>query len=579
METLPYVLAAVGVSCVAILASTRFISIHHEARSKVIFSILVGSIIWLLMSALSVSSDSLPTKLIFFQLQFVGIVIVPTTWLILAMQLSGYERWVKRNNLALLGVPPAVTLLLVFTNEFHHFIWANLTLNVINPFFPLNETRAIGYWMLIIGYSEAIIIVALTMFVRRVLASRSLYRRQAMPVIFACCIPWALTLVWFLNPSISMYIDLDPLALTVATSILMGRLAYLPRADVVPVAHEIIVDSMNDGVILLDAQSRIVDLNPKAEQLVGSSVMDAMGRRVEELWPEWAQVEKELDSGPETMREVMLGVEEKKRAYELQISYMSGTLSDRSNLLLIFRDISERKEMEQRLLRAEHLAAIGETASMVAHDLRNPLQGIITAAHILKDERLTGDEKKEMIQLIEGSVAYAEATVRDLLDYSRELHLVCVEASPRDLVQSALQAVRVPEKVKVQDFSQKEPAVYVDPDRMKRVFINLAENAFDAMPAGGTLTIKTEESDGYLRFSVSDTGSGMPEEIMENLWKPLHTTKAKGMGLGLPIVKRIITAHRGDVSVETRLGKGTTFTIRLPIERETVQTPPAVRNP
>jgi len=235
--------------------------------------------------------------------------------------------------------------------------------------------------------------------------------------------------------------------------------------------------------------------------------------------------------------------------------------------------------MEQRLLRAEHLAAIGETASMVAHDLRNPLQGIITAAHILKDERLTGDEKKEMIQLIEGSVAYAEATVRDLLDYSRELHLVCVEASPRDLVQSALQAVRVPEKVKVQDFSQKEPAVYVDPDRMKRVFINLAENAFDAMPAGGTLTIKTEESDGYLRFSVSDTGSGMPEEIMENLWKPLHTTKAKGMGLGLPIVKRIITAHRGDVSVETRLGKGTTFTIRLPIERETVQTPPAVRNP
>ena len=579
METLPYVLAAVGVSCVAILASTRFISIHHEARSKVIFSILVGSIIWLLMSALSVSSDSLPTKLIFFQLQFVGIVIVPTTWLILAMQLSGYERWVKRNNLALLGVPPAVTLLLVFTNEFHHFIWANLTLNVINPFFPLNETRAIGYWMLIIGYSEAIIIIALTMFVRRVLASRSLYRRQAMPVIFACCIPWALTLVWFWNPSISMYIDLDPLALTVATSILMGRLAYLPRADVVPVAHEIIVDSMNDGVILLDAQSRIVDLNPKAEQLVGSSVMDAMGRRVEELWPEWAQVEKELDSGPETMREVMLGVEEKKRAYELQISYMSGTLSDRSNLLLIFRDISERKEMEQRLLRAEHLAAIGETASMVAHDLRNPLQGIITAAHILKDERLTGDEKKEMIQLIEGSVAYAEATVRDLLDYSRELHLVCVEASPRDLVQSALQAVRVPENVKVQDFSQKEPAVYVDPDRMKRVFINLAENAFDAMPAGGTLTIKTEESDGYLRFSVSDTGSGMPEEIMENLWKPLHTTKAKGMGLGLPIVKRIITAHRGDVSVETRPGEGTTFTIRLPIERETVQTPPAVRNP
>ena len=150
------------------------------------------------------------------------------------------------------------------------------------------------------------------------------------------------------------------------------------------------------------------------------------------------------------------------------------------------------------------------------------------------------------------------------------MNLACVQASPRDLVQSALHAVVVPDNVKVQDFSQQEPAVYVDPDRMKRVFINLAENAFEAMPAGGTLTIRTKESDGHLQFSVSDTGSGMPKQIMENLWKPLHTTKSKGMGLGLPIVKRIITAHRGDVSVETRPGEGTTFTIRLPIKRETV---------
>ena len=570
METLPYIVVAVGVSIAAILAATSFMSIHYDARSKVMFSILLGSVIWLLMSALSVSSDSLPTKLIFFEFQFVGVLIVPSTWLILAMQVSGYEQWVKRNNLVLLGVPPVVTLLLVFTNELHHFIWTNLTLNSINPFFPLNESRAIGYWLIIVGYSEIIIIIALAMFVRRVLASRSLYRRQAMPVIFACCIPWALTLVWFFNPSIFMYIDPDPLALTVGTSILLWKIAYLPRADVVPVAHEMIVDSMNDAVMILDAQSRIVDLNPRAEQLVGRGLTDAMGKPVGGLWPEWDYVRKELDSGPERMKELLLGIEGKRRTFELQSSYMSGIASDLSNHLLIFRDITERKEMEQRLLRAEHLAAIGETASMVAHDLRNPLQGIITAAHVLKDERLMADEKKAMIQLIEGSVEYAEATVRDLLDYSRELHLACVEASPRDLVQSALHAVIVPDNVKVQDFSQKEPAVYVDPDRIKRVFINLAENAFEAMPAGGAFIIRTKESDGHLQFSVSDTGRGMPDEIMENLWKPLQTTKAKGMGLGLPIVKRIITAHRGDISIETKPGEGTTFTIRLPIKRETV---------
>jgi PAS domain S-box-containing protein len=229
-------------------------------------------------------------------------------------------------------------------------------------------------------------------------------------------------------------------------------------------------------------------------------------------------------------------------------------------------DMTERKEMEQRLLKAEHLAAIGETASMVAHDLRNPLQGITGAAYVLRGESLTVDEKNEMLRIIKSSVEYAESTVRDLLDYSGEIHLQRVEVPPKSMSQSALQTVKVPGNVQVLDMSREEPAISVDPDRMKRVFINLIENAIDAMPGGGTITIETKESNGHLEITVSDTGTGIPEKIMKNLWKPMQTTKAKGMGLGLPIVKRIVEAHDGEISVEAKSGEGTTFTIRLPIK-------------
>jgi PAS domain S-box-containing protein len=566
METLPYVILAVGASFLAIVAAIRFTLLHHEARNKVSVLILLGSIIWLLMSALEVASNSLPTKLVFYKMHFVGVLIVPTAWLINTMQISGYERWIKRSNLVLLSAVPVITLLLIFTNESHGLMWSNITLNSVDSFFPLNANRGLGYWLLIVGYSYVVLMFAFVIFVRRVVASRSLYRRQAVPLILAACTPWAFSVVWFLNPSLFMYIDPTSLGLTVATSTILWRLAYLPGADVVPVAHELIFDSMNEAVVILDAQTRIVELNPRAQQLIGHNLSDALGKPVERMWAEWAGVKKELDSGTERVREVSFGVGEEKKVYEMQGSYLSGIASERPNLLIIFRDITERKEMEQRLLKAEHLAAIGETASMVAHDLRNPLQGITGAAYVLRGESLTVDEKNEMLRVIESSVEYAEATVRDLLDYSREIHLERVEVPPKAISQSALQAVKVPGNVKVHDMSREQPTISVDPDRMKRVFINLIENAIDAMPRGGTLTIYTKESNGYVEITVADTGTGIPEKIMENLWKPLQTTKARGMGLGLPIVKRIVDAHSGEISVEAKSGEGTTFTIRLPIK-------------
>jgi PAS domain S-box-containing protein len=355
METLPYVILAVGVSFLAIVAAIRFILLHHEARNKVTFLILLGSVIWLLMSAFEVASNSLPTKLVFFKMHYVGLLIVPTTWLINAMQLSGYDRWVKRSNLVALSVVPVITLLLIFTNP-HGLMWSNFTLNSVDPFFPLNENAGLGYWPLIVGYSYVVLMFAVVIFVRRVVASRSLYRREAFPLIFVSCVPWAFSAVWLLNPSIFMYIDPTPLPLTIATSIILWRLAYLPGADVVPVAHEMIFDSMNEAVIILDAQTRIAELNPRAQQLLGHNLSDALGKPVERMWTEWAGVKKELDSGTEGVRELSFGVGEEKKVYEMQSSHLSGIASERPNLLIIFRDITERKQMEGELKRySEHL--------------------------------------------------------------------------------------------------------------------------------------------------------------------------------------------------------------------------------
>jgi len=227
--------------------------------------------------------------------------------------------------------------------------------------------------------------------------------------------------------------------------------------------------------------------------------------------------------------------------------------------------------LEEQILRSQRLTAIGETAAMVAHDLRNPLQGITGAIDLLKQESLTAKERHEMLQLIQDSVDYSESIVRDLSAYSTEIDLILADTTPKSIIEEALSGVRIPREVAIQDLSEEQPTITVDPDRMRRVFINLIENAIDAMPQGGTLTVTTKKTDGNVEIVLTDTGAGIPERIMANLWKPLQTTKAKGLGLGLAICKRIVDAHGGSISVISRIGQGTTVTVRLPIKTDTVE--------
>jgi signal transduction histidine kinase len=154
------------------------------------------------------------------------------------------------------------------------------------------------------------------------------------------------------------------------------------------------------------------------------------------------------------------------------------------------------------------------------------------------------------------------------LDYSKEIRLELQESSPRNVLSEALDMVQVPAKVEILNLIPDEQHLNVDPDKIERVFINLIKNAIDAMPNGGKITIDSKEANGSLEISFADIGTGISNEILPKIFSPLFTTKAQGMGFGLAICKRIIEAHGGTITVKTAKGKGTTFTVTLPIKRE-----------
>jgi len=230
----------------------------------------------------------------------------------------------------------------------------------------------------------------------------------------------------------------------------------------------------------------------------------------------------------------------------------------------------ELAEAREKLLKAERLAAIGELAGMVGHDLRNPLTGIAGATYYLKlkgRDRMS-EKEKVMIATIEKAIDYSNKIISDLLDYSREIKLDLRETDPKSLMTETLTQLEVPAGITVINGARSEPRIIVDKDKMRRVCTNLINNAFDAMPSGGTLTIKSEEVSDLVSFSFTDTGVGMNEETLQKIWTPLFTTKAKGMGFGLPICKRLVEAHNGKISVKSQVGRGSTFIVTVPIKCE-----------
>lgn len=232
----------------------------------------------------------------------------------------------------------------------------------------------------------------------------------------------------------------------------------------------------------------------------------------------------------------------------------------------------ELVEAQNKLLKAQRLAAIGELAGMVGHDLRNPLTGITGAAYYLKMKTTAklNDREREMLETIEKAIAHSNKIINDLLEYSREIRLELSETEPKSLLSEALSLIAIPKNIQVRDLTEKEPQVKVDKEKIRRVFVNIAKNAFEAMPDGGELTVKSLKEGENVVFVFSDTGTGMSKDVLNKIWVPLFTTKAKGMGFGLPICKRIVEAHGGRISVESAAGKGSTFTVTVPIELKTL---------
>jgi signal transduction histidine kinase len=240
------------------------------------------------------------------------------------------------------------------------------------------------------------------------------------------------------------------------------------------------------------------------------------------------------------------------------------------------------KEAQEQLIASEKLAALGQMASVVGHELRNPLAVMNNSVYFIKTKLLSGvtpsaegvaadvalDPKvQKHLGIIENEIVKSNAIIRDVLDFARNRALNATSRKIDELMEKAIERIQIPTDVTLsKKLTLGDLEIPVDEDELRQVLVNLMENACQAMTSGGTLKIGTKAYENMVEMSIGDTGCGIPQEHLNKIFAPFFTTKSRGTGLGLAVVKKIIDRHQGQIDVQSKIGEGTEFFIRLPMK-------------
>ena len=345
--------------------------------------------------------------------------------------------------------------------------------------------------------------------------------------------------------------------------------------------NEEILQSMVSGVLTTDNRGRVVTFNYMAERITGRSSTEVLGKMCEKIWGKRGKITKAIEDSLRdrcyTSQEASIASPERGL---VPVAFSSTILRDHQGkkigALLNIRDLSEVKELEQKVRRADKLSALATMSAGMAHEIKNPLSSMKVLTQLLSRKFDDAEFRQKFSEIIPREINRIDRIVESLLGFARatapNFEKMSINENLEDTIKYYKDQAKAAEVEIITNFATL-PEIEFDKAQLSQVFSNLVLNAIQAMPSGGKLTISTlvgkqvEDQVLNIKIKVADTGHGMPDETAKKLFDPFFTTKYGGTGLGLTITHNIVDGHRGYIDVESRVGQGTTFTVTLPVSQ------------
>jgi signal transduction histidine kinase/ActR/RegA family two-component response regulator len=577
---------------------------------------MTGEAVWALAEALEVLFADMPTKSLCYAFRIVGTLTAIVGVLALTLRYTGNTRWLERSRFSAVCAPAVFLVLLAWTDPWHHLYWSKVSNQTIGSVqVAIRELGAGAY--VGVTYVYLIAVYSLILLGHAALTTAGVYRSQAIIMFCGVLIPFGIDLAdWW---PVFTFVQGD----VVSLSFVLTGLLFLPGLyrfrllDLTPVAWAVVVKGMNDPVVVIDRELRIVELNVAAARLAGQNPEALLGADAATAfahWPTLAVKLKELAQDHEAGFELDGPPTADRSLYDAKISRLGPGVSP-SGWVLVMRDISEHKraaEERVRMLREQAARAQAEAANRakdrflatVSHELRTPLTPVLATVTALADDPGTPESLKPLLEMIRRNVTLEARLIDDLLDLARigrgTLHLEreitdahqlidhVIEICQNDLARGGLKLVV--------DLAARHHHVDADPIRFQQVLWNLIKNAIKFTPTGGTITVRSHDHGAgadagldvagaamgppSLVIDVIDTGIGIEPQVLPFIFDIRANGSASatqgygGLGIGLTIGRSIVEQHGGRLKAASRgNGQGAVFTIEVP----SVAAPAAMR--
>jgi signal transduction histidine kinase len=562
---------------------------HRRVRGAIWYCLLLLAIaLWSAAYAWELAAPGFTQKLLAIRIKYIGVTALPVVWIGFVLDFVARDRATLRRVTRRLAFVSGALLLTAWTNEWHELFWGPLSLEPVGDLYTLTG-RGPGFF-LNIAYTYAVLFAGLAILVTQAVQSPYLYRKRTVILVAATVLPWLGNVIFVSRVEAAGTIDSTPFLFT-CTAIIAAVAVFRYRVlEPIPTLLDARIEVIGDGLLIVDRELRVADLNRAAEGIIGRDRATAAGERVDRVLPNWPHtIERDA------RKDVTLPAADGDRIYDMRITPIQAGDERLTGYVVLLRDVTEHRRLEDDLRQAQKMESVGKLAGGIAHDFNNLLTAIIGYAALAEAEVPRGTPLSEWIEQIRRSGEQAATLTSQLLAFGRRQTLRPIDLDLNEVVDATQKMLRrlIGEQIELSvELARDLMRVHADRSQVEQVIVNLAVNARDAMARGGRLTIRTHNAaieprpgigpqtpppGAYAAITVEDTGEGIAPEILERIFEPFFTTKplGRGTGLGLATVYGIVKQSGGDIQVQSAPARGARFTVLLPAAAGAVDLPGA----
>lgn len=561
----------------------------------------MSTAIWLIGQRMELVSQTLPAALAWIRIELFGIVLLPLAWLWFAAEYTGSLPWLNRRRLAFLAIMPASSLAVALTNEYHSLFWTSLTLRVEN-FRTIIDSRYGPWFWLTVTYAYACLSLGAYAIVRFVLQTARLFHLQTAAILVSVAAPWMVNILRLTGVIPKSAPDLTALTFAVSLGAFAWSILRLRLLEIRPIARDMVLQSMNDGVIAVDEQGRIIEVNRAAQMVIGQPASQLVGKLARDVVARWPEVVERYRNVTEIAEEIEVEIDATRRWFDVRVSPIYDARRMYRGRLFVWRDVTEERRIREelrrnneRLLEAQHAlteardaAEAGSRAKSaflahMSHEIRTPLTAIIGYCQLLEAgiERQSLEQTRSDIQAIHLAAGHLLDLVSNVLEMARietgrsDLHCLMFDVAEvvRDVTMAAQPLLRRNRnRLRLEGVDEVEE-MWGDPTRVRQILLNLVSNAAK-FTTDGEVVVRVayvdDETPPRIQFQVSDNGPGIAAERMAQLFMPFAIAEhnigreQRGAGLGLAISRHYCRLMGGELTIESAPGYGTTATFWLP---------------